>query len=116
MFDRIKALIEKWQDLKEIDAMSDRDLDDLGMSRSQVRRFAQMPGDIGERVTHMAAIFGISEADLKRDYPAYIELLESCGDCTTRKECSHILALGDAATPGQCSFCRNARAFSEAVL
>ena len=36
MFDRIKALTHRWQDLKEIAQLSQRDLDDLGMTRDQV--------------------------------------------------------------------------------
>ena len=30
MFDRIRALLDRWHDLKSVDALSDRDLDDLG--------------------------------------------------------------------------------------
>ena len=37
MLERIRALVDRWRELKEIDALTDRDLDDLGMTRAQVR-------------------------------------------------------------------------------
>ena len=53
MFDRIKALTHRWQDLKEIAQLSQRDLDDLGMTRDQVEAFARMPQDVPDRVRAM---------------------------------------------------------------
>ena len=49
MFDRIKTLMTRWQDAKEIDALSERDLDDLGMTRDQVLAFSRMPADIADQ-------------------------------------------------------------------
>ena len=115
MFERIKAVAEKWQSLKEVDSLTERDLDDLGMTRDQVYRFIRMPADIGDRVKHMAAIFGLSEADVQKDHTSYVEILERCGTCTDRAACSKVLALGDAARPEQCDFCRNARTFASAA-
>ena len=63
MFERIKALMERWHETKEINELSDRDLSDLGMSREQVQAFSRMPRDIADRVKHMAAVFGLSEAE-----------------------------------------------------
>ncbi|MEO8241716.1 MAG: DUF6455 family protein [bacterium] len=115
MFERIKTLVQQWHDLKDIDAMSDSDLSDLGMTRDQVRRFARMPEDTADRVTHMAAVFGLSEADTRRDYYRYIDLLNTCGSCTHRGECAQVLARGAAAKPEDCGFCRNAKAFSDSA-
>ena len=115
MFERIKSLVDRWQDLKEIDALSDRDIDDLGMTRDQVRQFVMMPADIAERVQHMAAVFGLSQDDLHRNHGAYVEMLERCGGCTDRAACSRALAMGDKASPAACAFCRNADAFSSAA-
>ena len=115
MFDRIKALVAQWHDLKEIDALTDRDLDDLGMTRDQVRRFSRMPADIAGRVAHMATIFGLSDDDLHKDHAAYLEMLELCGTCTDRTACDRVRALGDQATPAICGFCRNADSFASAA-
>lgn len=107
MFERIRALIAHWQELKEIDAMSDRDLDDLGMSREQVRAFALMPADVPDRVAAMGRIFGLPEAELKRDHAMWIELLETCGHCSDRGACGLALAQGTLTRAADCGFCRN---------
>ena len=56
MLARIRALIDRWQQLKTLDALTDRDLADLGMSRAQVEAFIRMPPDVPDRVARMAAI------------------------------------------------------------
>lgn len=112
MFERIKALMERWHEIKEISALTDRDLDDLGMTRDQLTRFAHMPKDVANRVTHMAEIFGLSEDDIRRDHAAYVDLLETCGSCADRGACSLVLAKGELASPADCGFCLNRHAFA----
>ncbi|MBI1171630.1 DUF1127 domain-containing protein [bacterium] len=112
MFERIKALMERWQDVKEINALTDRDLDDLGMSRDQVQAFARLPHDVADRVKHMAAVFGLSDAELHRDHAAYLELLSTCGTCRERAHCAHVLADAARDLPVDASFCLNAEAFA----
>lgn len=110
MFERIKALMERWHDLKEINDLTDRDLQDLAMSREQVQAFARMPRDISDRVKHMAAIFGISDVALQVDHDAYLEILSTCGACRDRASCAHLLARADA-SPLEADFCLNATVF-----
>ena len=112
MFERIKALMERWHDVKEINELSQRDLDDLGMSRDQVQAFARMPHDIGQRVKHMAAIFGISEAELQVNHDAYLEILSTCGYCRDRAKCAHLLAQGADASALEAEFCLNYDTFN----
>lgn len=112
MFERIKSLMERWHDIKEIDALSERDLDDLGMSRDQVQAFARMPRDISDRVKHMAAIFGLSDAELQVNHEGYLEILSTCGSCRDRAKCSHLLARGADASPLEADFCLNAETFA----
>lgn len=112
MFDRIKALIARWQELKEIEALTDRDLADLGMSRAQVEAFARMPHDVPDRVTAMAAIFGLSETDIRADHGRWLELLETCGQCGDRGACALVLERGELSRPHDCSFCLNAGTFN----
>jgi uncharacterized protein YjiS (DUF1127 family) len=111
MFDRIKTLMTRWQDAKEIDALSERDLDDLGMTRDQVLAFSRMPADIADRVTHMAAIFGLSDADLRRNQQDYRDILSTCSTCRDRAKCSHLLGRGADAVASEASFCLNAEVF-----
>lgn len=112
MFERIKALLERWHDVKEINALSERDLDDLGMSRDQVQAFARMPRDISERVSHMAAVFGLSDAEIHMNHEAYLGLLTTCGSCRARNQCTHVLAKGALAVPAEATFCLNAENFA----
>ena len=74
MFDRIRALIQHLHEVAEVNSLSDRDLDDLGMTRSQVRDFLNMPRDITERVTAMGRIFGPALAGallIGHGFPSY---------------------------------------------
>jgi hypothetical protein len=114
MFDRIKALVDRWHDLREVESLTDRDLEDLGMSRAQVLHFTRMPYDVADRVAHMAAVFGLTEDELQKDYGAYLDLLDTCGGCTERGPCARILASGQA-SPDRCLFCPNAPAFAAAA-
>lgn len=112
MFDRIRALIHHLHDVAEVNALTDRELDDLGMSRGQVLDFLQMPQDITERVAAMGAIFGVPESVLRRDHAQWVELLSTCGHCADRGACAKVLARGTAAKGSDAPFCGNSAAFA----
>lgn len=111
MFERIKALIDRWNEVREVSALTDRDLDDLGMSRAQVEAFVRMPHDVADRVVAMARIFGLSEAEVKADHAEWLELLETCGTCHDRGACKLVLERGELSRPQECSFCLNSHQF-----
>ena len=111
MFNRIKALLDRWQDVREVSALSDRDLDDLGMSRAQVEAFVRMPHDVPDRVIAMARIFGLDEVEVKANHAEWLDLLEVCGTCHDRGACKLVLERGDLSRPQDCGFCLNAPAF-----
>ncbi len=111
MFERIKAMMERWGELKEVDRLSDHELDDLGMSREQLRAFVQMPHDVGERVRRMAEIFGLSAEELQMNHDQWIDILSTCGQCKHRGECAQVQAKRGAA-PEECGFCLNAETFA----
>lgn len=113
MFNRIRTLIQHLHDVTEVNALSDQDLDDLGLSRAQLLDFLRMPHDITERVTAMGAIFGVPEAELKRNHPQWVDLLSTCGHCADRGACAKVLAKGDAATPDEAPFCGNRAVFAD---
>ena len=113
MFDRIRALIDRLHEVQEVNALSDRDLDDLGMSREQVLAFLKMPRDISERVTAMGKIFGISGVELKRDHAQWVDLLTVCGHCADRAACSRVLGKGLLAQPSDAPFCGNRVTFAQ---
>jgi Family of unknown function (DUF6455) len=111
MFDRIRTLIQHLHDVTEINALSDRDLEDMGISRDQMLDFLRMPRDISERVKAMGAIFGVPEDELKRNYPQWIDLLTTCGHCADRGACSKVLGKNNAG-PAEAAFCGNRTAFA----
>jgi hypothetical protein len=111
MLDRIKKIIATWTDHAEIDAMSDLDLQELGVSRAQLHHLAAMPAHLGDRVAAMAAIFGVKAEDLQFPRPDFYQMLNNCEHCTAGKECAHMLAKRGA-DPAECGFCPNAEAFA----
>ncbi len=111
MFNRIKAFLAHWHEAREISALTDRDLDDLGISRAQAEAFVRMPHDVPDRVLAMAEIFGLSEVDVKANHAEWLELLETCGTCRDRGACKLVLERGELSRPQDCGFCLNAPAF-----
>ena len=112
MLTRLRALLDRYAQMKTVEALTYRDLDDLGMTRAQVMAFVTMPADVPDRVARMAAIFGIPEAELKVNHADYLELLGACGHCPDRAACARLLHKGDA-RPQDAAFCPNAPIYSE---
>lgn len=115
MFERIRAFLEQWKELKEVAELSDRDLDDLGLTRDQLQEFIRIPHDAPDRMAAMAALFGVTEAQLREDHGEYLELLTTCGHCVDRAACALVLDKGELARPSDCAFCPNSRAFAAKV-
>jgi hypothetical protein len=112
MFDRIRSILRRIEEIREVDAMSDSDLADLGLTRGQLHEFLRMPRDIEGRVTAMAAIFGVTGDQLKRDHGEWVDLLSTCGHCTDRAACAGVLEEGESAHPADASFCANRQVFT----
>lgn len=112
MFERIKALLHRWEELKEVSSLTERDLNDLGMTREQVEAFVQMPQDVPDRVAAMAQIFGLTEDQIKADHDAYTDLLYTCGHCKDRAACRRVLDRGAASKPADAEFCLNKHSFA----
>ena len=113
MFDRIRRLIDRLHEVQEVASLTYRDLADLGMSRDQVLAFLHTPRDIGERVTAMGAIFGLAEAELKRDHALWVALLDTCGHCTDRAACARLPGGAGPAAPAEAGFCANRDTFGD---
>lgn len=108
MLNQIRRFLDRLDQLKQVDALSDHDLADLGMTRAQVTAFATMPADVPDRVTAMAAIFGIPADALKANRADYLELLGTCADCRHRAKCGRLLQDAPLAAPAEAAFCPNA--------
>lgn len=113
MFERIQAMYAKWQEIREIQSLSSTELDDLGLSRAQIEFFARMPADVPDRMAQMASVFGLTEDQIKKDYTAYIDLLDVCGHCGARRACGKTLAHVATAQPEDVGFCPNAGTYAD---
>ena len=112
MRERLQAIFARWRNLTEIEALSERDLNDIGMSRAEIVDFVQMPADSPRRLAAMAAIFGLTESELRSEHESYLDLLRTCGHCGARRACSNTLARAEQAQPSSCGFCPNAAEYA----
>lgn len=113
MLERVRAIFDHWHRLQEVKAMSDRDLEDLGLTRWQMEQFARMPENVGERLLQMAQVFGLEPNDVQHAYSDYLELLEVCAHCGALKACKRALADADHLGPEDVHFCPNAHTYEE---
>lgn len=111
MFERLKVLVGHWHQMKEVESLTERDLDDLGMSREQVNAFVRMPHDVPDRVAAMGQIFGLTEHQLRLHHDEYTSLLYTCGGCKERGACALVLERGELSRPADADFCLNKAAF-----
>lgn len=69
------------------EAVSDRDLSDMGLSRMDLRILQSgLPG-ARQRVEAMAAQFGLTPADIDADRGTALEVAEACAQCGQAKAC-----------------------------
>jgi hypothetical protein len=113
MFERLKAMRARMKELAEIDALTEGDLIDLGLSRDQMRALIEIPKGVTDRVAAMAAIFGISDVELAADRSEYVDVLCNCKGCRSLGDCGQELSKGDMADPENCGFCVNAGTFAD---
>ncbi|AXQ95012.1 hypothetical protein LV780_00465 [Cereibacter azotoformans] len=111
MLDRVRAFFDRWHRLQEVHAMTDRDLEDLGITRWQMEQFARMPEHVGDRLLQMAQVFGLDPAEVQHAYADYLELLEVCRHCGSTRLCQCRLAEADRLAPADCGFCPNAATY-----
>ncbi len=98
--------------VREVDALSERDLNELGLSRDEVRAFARTSPEVTARVARMASVFGLEAADIQRDIPGYRDLVASCATCGRAGECRDRLQDAAHLTPDDVDFCPNAPAYA----
>lgn len=113
MIEALKAMIERHREAKAVEALTERDLADLGMTRSQVLHFMQMPPDTPDRVLAMARVFGLSEGEMKRNHSEWLDAVEVCAACQDRGACALVLSKGDLANPRDAAFCPNHQTFQQ---
>lgn len=107
MLEGFRNFLRHLREMREADALTDRELADLGLSRDQLHFFLNLRPDVPERVAAMARIFGVDEADLRAIHGEYLDILGTCGTCADRGACGVALAEGSLKGPEDCTFCPN---------
>lgn len=112
MLEQLRAIFDQWHRIKEVQALTDRDIADLGISRGQLEHLMRLSADVPDRMAQMAAVFGLSPEQVERHHATYLDLLETCDRCGRKGDCRRALARGDL-QPGQVDFCPNAPSYVE---
>jgi len=115
MLDRLRAILRRHRNLAELNGLSDRDLADLGVSRSQAEQLAALPEAVADRVIAMGRVFGLTESELTRNRGEWEELLATCRSCTDLPACRRFLARAQdegTADPTEAAFCPNSARFA----
>ena len=99
-------ILERRRAHREIDAMELRELDEIGLSRAQLRQIVDTPDEVVQRMTLMAERHGLSDEELDELRQDYAHLLATCAHCHATGTCAHFLA-DPAATADQATFCPN---------
>lgn len=114
MIDRLRALFRRSRDLNDLNAMSDHELADLGVSRAQAMDLARLPDDVPGRVAAMARLFGLTEDQLSADRDVWHALVQTCNHCEQLPKCARFMA-AEASYAEDALFCPNRRAFNDLV-
>lgn len=112
MWDQFRAHQARKRDLKEIEALTERDLDDLGLNRAQMLALAWLPQDAPDRMAQMAAHYGLDRTALQDDRATFLNLLGTCGTCHDRAACADLLARSGPLSRAETGFCPNAGQFA----
>lgn len=110
MFSRMHKNEARRRELREIEALDDRDLTDIGLDRAALLHLAETDPAVFARMDRMAEVHGLTHEDLQVDRPDFAALARACEDCRAKGQCDHMLA-----TPGvraaDTGFCPNHDAY-----
>ncbi|MCX7888990.1 MAG: DUF1127 domain-containing protein [Rhodobacteraceae bacterium] len=107
----LSGWLEKRRQDDEIDALSARDLDEIGLSRGELHRIVDAPADVVVRQGLMAGRFGLTDLDFQFNRHDYAASLAQCGACAAAVECAAFL--DDPGAPAaEARFCPNRDIFA----
>ncbi|MCL7466149.1 DUF6455 family protein [Phaeovulum sp. NW3] len=106
MFERIKKWQEKTRDLAEIRMISDVDLNDMGVSRNELRSIVGFGAEVDTRQMAMAERHGLDSYCLRRHPQDLIASNKACAECGHVEECASYLA-SDVPAEASARFCPN---------
>jgi uncharacterized protein YjiS (DUF1127 family) len=100
------------QAFRELAALTDRQLDDIGLQRDELVLAVAGVADAPERVGMMASKLGIEGECFEARRPLLNQMVKRCAACRTKVLCAWWLAEGGAKDAYR-EFCPNAGAFVE---
>lgn len=104
--DHFHAVQERRRELRDIAALDPRALDEIGLSRGQLRRIAETPAAVNARMLEMARRHSLDPAKLEACRQDYAELLDTCAHCRATAACAAYLA-EPSHGPYAAGFCPN---------
>jgi len=112
----LQSIFHHWQDMRriaaEIASLDPADLAAMGVTRTDLMEFAQMPADQAARMDRMAAIFGVVQRQLDADPDQRNDILRRCVHCGAKATCESVLEGDDRLTAAEVDFCPNADSYT----
>ena len=111
-WDRVSDWFSTDQDRDFIDNIKPWQEADLGRSRHDLSDLSKAPCDTRQKMEAMAAVFGLSPADISREHWREVDIARACGHCSNRRECSRFLRDGGSLDKAR-KFCPNYHYYEE---
>jgi len=93
----------------EVAGLTARDLNEMGVDRTDLNRLAAMPAAQVDRMHQMAELHGLSAEALDHS-PEARAIALTCANCGATRTCRHALEDADV-TAADCGFCPNTETF-----
>lgn len=114
MFEWIRRNTDRRRNLREIAALDERDLADIGLGREALEHLVVTNPGVYEQMDRMGALHGLTHSDLQNDRAEFAALVAVCEDCAAKSRCQG--ALGRAETSvADVGFCPNHGAYAGMV-
>lgn len=112
MFDILSRALERRRRHREVDAIDERGLDELGLSRGELHTLVDAPATVIARLSEMAFRHGLDDAKLARSAHDYAQMVDACEHCAATRECRSFLS-DPAADVAAAGFCPNRAVYRE---
>ena len=83
-------------------APTDRELADMGLSRTDYTRLITSKDGTRQRMETLAARFGVTPQMIDADRGLALELAETCGHCQSSRACQNAIDLGVSFDTARC--------------
>ena len=110
MFEWTRKAIAHRRELREIAALEDRDLMDIGLGRDQLAHLVEVDPAVYDRMDRMAALHGLTHHDLQDSRPDFAALVHICEDCAAKDRYENALGKADTRA-ADTQFCPNHAAY-----